>query len=472
MHISSLPGDYGCGSFGIPAYKFIDFLAESGFSGWQVLPFGWPDEYGSPYKAISAFAGNPYFIDLPTLMHEGLLTPEELASSSQSTPYLCEFGRLSNERLSLLRKASERVSADERTKIDAFIKENGHISDFCFFMAKKEANGKKSWWEFDESIDIDPDVLFMHEFIQYKFFSQWMLVKSYAEERSIEIIGDLPIYPDLDSADVYAEPKLFLLDENNRPEAVAGVPPDYFSPDGQLWGNPLYNWNEMKKDGYRWWCDRIRWQLTLFDGVRIDHFRAFSEYFSIPFGAKSAKEGCWKKGPGLQFVRLLKKVADGKLLIAEDLGDIDSKTIDLLNRSGLPGMRVFQFAFLSENSAHMPHNYPENCVAYTGTHDNNTLLGYLWESSDSDKHLITDYIGFPYDRWKDACPSIIKTLLRSPADRVIIPIQDLLGFGADTRMNTPGVAANNWGFRVTEEQLDSLDRYRLHYINSMYGRCN
>ena len=472
MHISSLPGECGCGSFGIPAYKFIDLLADCGFSVWQTLPFGWPDEHGSPYKAISVFAGNPYFIDLPTLAHEGLITDEELASSYQKTPYLCEFSRLAKERLPLLHAASVRAYADEkiRGEVDDFIEKHPHIADFCDFMAKKEANGGKAWWEFDKNIRPRDDILFMHKFIQYKFFGQWMLVKSYAAERGIEIIGDLPIYPDLDSADVYRNPNLFQLDENLRPEAVAGVPPDYFSPDGQLWGNPLYNWDEMKKDGYRWWRERIAWQLTLFDGVRIDHFRAFSEYFAVPATAKTAKEGKWMPGPGIELVNALKSEAGKKLLIAEDLGDIDEKVYKLLKKSKLPGMRVFQFAFLSQNSIHMPHNYPENCVAYSGTHDNNTLLGYLWESTDSDKHLITDYIGYPYENWKDACPEIIKTLLRSPASRVIMPIQDILGYGADTRMNTPGIADKNWGFRLTENQLAEIDRGRWRYINDMYGR--
>ncbi len=472
MHISSLPGECGCGSFGIPAYKFIDLLADCGFSVWQTLPFGWPDEHGSPYKAISVFAGNPYFIDLPTLAHEGLITEEELASSYQKTPYLCEFSRLAKERLPLLYKASVRAYADGkiRAEVDDFIGNHPHIADFCDFMAKKEANGGKAWWEFDGNIQPRGDILFMHKFIQYKFFGQWMLVKSYAAERGIELIGDLPIYPDLDSADVCGNPNLFLLDENLRPEAVAGVPPDYFSPDGQLWGNPLYNWDEMKKDGYRWWRERIAWQLTLFDGVRIDHFRAFSEYFAVPASAKTAKEGKWMPGPGTDLVNALKSEAGKKLLIAEDLGDIDEKVRKLLKKSKLPGMRVFQFAFLSQNSIHMPHNYPENCVAYSGTHDNNTLLGYLWESSDPDKHLITDYIGYPYEKWEDACPEIIKTLLRSPASRVIMPIQDILGYGADTRMNTPGIADKNWGFRLTENQLASIDRGRWRYINDMYGR--
>lgn len=470
MHISSLPSGYGCGSFGIPAYKFIDLLAESGFSIWQTLPFGWPDEYGSPYKAISAFAGNPYFIDLPTLRHEGLITDEELGSAIEKTPYLCEYKRLATERLPILLAASKRVPSHDRQEINDFIENNKRLDDFCNFMAKKDANGGAPWQKFDENKEIDPERLFMHRFIQYKFFSQWMMIKSYAKERGISIIGDLPIYPDLDSADVYSEPHLFKLDSKMRPRSVAGVPPDYFSPEGQLWGNPLYDWNAAREEGYKWWLDRIKWQLTLFDGVRIDHFRAFSEYFAIPSDSKLPKKGKWHKGPGLPFVKLLKKAAGDKLIIAEDLGDIDEKVVSLLERSGLPGMRVFQFAFTSEDSVHKPHLYPENCVAYSGTHDNNTLLGFVWEASDYEKREICDYVGYPADRWQSVCPEIMKTLLRSPADRVIFPIQDILGYGEDTRMNRPGTSEGNWAFRVTEDQLRNIDRIRLKHLNRMFGR--
>lgn len=472
MHISSLPGEYGCGSFGIPAYHFIDLLADSGFRCWQTLPFGWPDEYGSPYKAISAFAGNPYFIDLPTLFHDGLLTREELDSARQSSPYLCEFGRLAAERLPLLLAASRRVSDERRDEIEQFIEEHPHLSDFCVFMAKRDANGGADWQKFDPAVAPDPEILFMHKFIQHTFFSQWMLIKSYAASRGIEVIGDVPIYVDLCSSDVYANPDDFQLDASGYPTRVAGVPPDYFSPDGQLWGNPLYNWSSMKKNGYRWWIDRIEWLLTLFDGVRIDHFRAFSAYFSIPYTAESAKSGKWFKGPGLSFVRLLQKAAGERLIIAEDLGDIDSEVVSLLRRSGLPGMRVFQFAFLAQDSIHKPHRYPENAVAYSGTHDNNTLLGYLWEMDESTRRELCDYIGYPADRWKEAIRPILSTLLRSPAERVIFPIQDLLGYGADTRMNTPGTPDGNWAFRLTREQLEEVDRGYFRYLNRLFGRAD
>jgi 4-alpha-glucanotransferase len=470
MHISSLPGKYGCGAFGTSAYQFVDLLSDCGFSLWQTLPFSWPDEYGSPYKSLSAFAGNPYLIDLDSLYLAGLVTQEELEKACQLTPYRCEFDRLKEERLPLLREAAKRVSENDRHKIVSFMKDHPPIQDFCLFMATKEANQGKSWLEFDFSVSPDPKELFFHQFLQYTFFEQWFRLKAYANQKGIEIIGDLPIYLDLDSSDVWLQRKNFLLDEKGKPIGVAGVPPDYFSPDGQLWGNPLYDWEYMKKDNYTWWRNRIAWQLTLFDGIRIDHFRAFSSYWAVPAGAKTAKEGKWRQGPGIPFVNCLKEEANGKLILAEDLGDIDQGVKKLLRRSGLPGMRVFQFAFLSEENVHQPHCYEKNCVAYSGTHDNNTLLGFLWESSDEEKKRILDYIGYPVSDWKNSCPAMLKTLLRSPANWVIFPVQDILGYGSDTRMNTPGKPDGNWAFRVTDEQLASIDRNYWKAENHRFGR--
>ena len=469
MHVSSLPCRYGCGSFGKSAYDFIDFLVKGGFSIWQVLPFSVPDEYGSPYKAISAFAGNPYFIDLDLLCTKGLLSLCELDGALQDQPYLCDFERLSKERVELLRKASKRVSAEERVRINDFVCSNPNHDNYCVYMALKSANGGKDWREFEESVTPDPEEIFMHRFIQHEFYEQWMRLKAYANERGISVIGDMPIYVDTDSADLYFNQKCFQLDKSGRPERVAGVPPDYFSPDGQLWGNPLYDWDYMKKEGYTWWLERIKWQLTLFDGIRIDHFRAFSEYFSVGADEPTAINGKWRKGPGLSFVNKLKEAVPDKLIIAEDLGDIDEKVVTLLKKSALPGMRVFQFAFLGKDTPHMPHNYPENCVAYSGTHDNNTLLGYLWELDDATRAYMLDYCNHR-DDWKSGTLSIMKKLLSSHACRVIFPIQDILGYGSDTRMNRPGVAKGNWQYRVTEDQLKSVDLDLWKRLNKMYGR--
>ena len=467
MHVSSLFGDYSSGSFGKEAKYFIDFLSDSGFSYWQVLPFCMVDECNSPYKSYSSFGGNLYFIDLESLHAQGLITDDELASARQSTPYLCEFDRLRKERFLLLKKASERVL--DRSEIEKFIDSSPYLKKFCRFMAQKAANDGTPWqaWLVDA---IDEGVLFVWKFIQYTFHSQWMEIKSYANSKGIRLIGDVPIYVSLDSADVWSAKEQFQLDKNGMPTHVAGVSPDYFSADGQLWGNPLYNWKEMKKDGYRFWRDRIKYMSTMFDAIRIDHFRAFASYWSIPAKAKTAAEGKWIKGPGLPFVKALREAAGETEIIAEDLGNITPDVCKLVLDSGLAGMKVFQFGFISEdNSSHLPHNYPENCVAYTGTHDNNTLLGYLWELEDTARARMLTYCGHNGD-WKRGLDSMIRTLFASHAKLVMLPIQDILGYGCDTRLNTPGKAEGNWGYRITKSQLDSIDRNKWRTLNKLYYR--
>ena len=468
MHISSLPGEYSIGSFGKEAIDFIDFLSDSGFSLWQVLPFCMTDECNSPYKSYSSFSGNPFFIDLPTLYKEGLITKAELDAAKQKSPYLCEFSRLNQERIDLLKLASTRFK--DREKILAFMSEQPYLDNTARFLSLREANGEKEWqeWTVDKA---DEDTLFAWQFIEYKFFEQWQYIKSYANDKGISIIGDIPIYVATDSADVWANPSQFLLDKRNQPKSVAGVPPDYFSEDGQMWGNPLYNWSEMKKDGYAWWCDRIRYMLTLFDGVRIDHFRGFESFWSVPKGAKTAKEGKWVKGPGKALINKIREVAGDKLIIAEDLGDITPAVSELLDYSKFPGMRVFQFAFLGdENSPHLPHNYTNNCIAYTGTHDNNTLLGYVWELDRETRMTALEYCGGYEDDWNVGCEKIMRTMLASHADKVIFPIQDIFVYGSDTRMNTPGTSENNWAYRITEEQLKNVDTNKLRRLNKLYSR--
>ena len=468
MHVSSLNGDYSVGSLGREAFEFIDFLAEGGFSYWQILPLCMTDECNSPYKSLSSFAGNPMLIDLPTLALKGLLTSKELEGARQTTPYYCEYDRLSAERLDMLRIAASRV-ADKKPIID-FIDTDRELSAACEFMALREANGGRPWYEWT-SDSVDESELFFWKFAQYEFFSQWGEVKKYANSKGIEIIGDLPIYVALDSCDVWANKQLFLIDKDNAPTCVAGVPPDYFSSEGQLWGNPLYDWSAMARDGYAWWGRRISAMLSMLDGIRIDHFRALEAYWSIPAGAKSAKEGHWEKGPGKSFIDRIKEIAGEKLIIAEDLGDITDGVRELLEYSGFPGMRVLQFGFLGEeNSIHMPHNYPKNCIAYTGTHDNNTLLGFIWESNDTDRKRLFDYCNAELDNWEASYEKVIKTVLASAADTVIVPIQDLLRFGSDTRMNIPGKPAGNWQYRITRENLESIDIGRYAYLNKLYGR--
>lgn len=355
MHISSLYGEYGIGSFGKNAKEFIDFLKECKFSYWQVLPFCMADNCNSPYQSYSAFGGNPYFIDLETLNAQRLITDEELNSQRQETPYSCEYSRLYHTRFDILKKASER--AKNKEEIESFIKSNKHLSDFCEFMGRKASNENKAWYEW-ENDECDSDVTFMWKFIQYEFFREWAEIKEYANKNGIKIIGDIPIYVALDSADVWGNPECFLLDKDKKPSCVAGVPPDYFCEDGQLWGNPLYNWEEMRKDGYKWWCERIEHIFTMFDGVRLDHFRGFESYWSVPRDAKTAKEGKWEKGPGTELIEKFREIADGRLIIAEDLGDIDDNVRELVKKSGFPGMNVFQFGFFGDTkSNHIPHNY-------------------------------------------------------------------------------------------------------------------
>lgn len=468
MHVSSLWGEYSEGSFGKAAMEWIDFLADCGFSVWQTLPFCLPDEVNSPYKSYSAFSTNPYFIDLPSLFEEGLITKNELECAKQDSPYICEFRRLNTERMRLLAKAASRF--EDNDKLEAFMKKHPKTEEFCKFMALRTANDDKEWTEWTVNTP-DADTYNTWRFVQYKFFEQWLKIKEYANGKGISIIGDIPIYVALDSADVWASPELFQLDKDNKPTGVAGVPPDYFSKDGQLWGNPLYDWDKMEKDGFSWWKERIRFMTELFDGVRIDHFRGLEAYFCIPATDTTAKNGKWVKGPGMKLINVLKEECGEKLLIAEDLGDITPEVYELVKESGFPGMKVFQFAFLGDSdSPHLPHNYPSNCIAYTGTHDNETMLGYIWEIDGATRRKMFDYCGYYGDNWDESRLPIILTMLRSHADTVIFPIQDLLFYGRDTRLNIPGKGEGNWGFRITKEQIDRIDKNELLYYNQLYGR--
>lgn len=468
MHISSLYGEYGIGSFGKAAKEFIDFLKSCGFSYWQVLPFCTIDECNSPYKSYSAFGGNPYFVDLPTLYAEGLLTEEELNSARQKTPYTAEYERLIDERVSLLKKASKR--AKNREEIENFIVGNKYLDDFCTFMSLKEKNEDTAWYEWNTE-EIDKETLFCWKFIQYNFFKQWKSIKTYANENEIKIIGDIPIYVSLDSADVLGNKEQFMLDEDGKPTKVAGVPPDAFTPDGQLWGNPLYDWENMKKDGYRWWSDRIKHNFMMFDMVRIDHFRALESYWAVDADEETAKNGEWIKGPGMDFIEKIWEIQGDGEIIAEDLGIITNEVVELVKNSGFPGMRVFQFGFPDwMDNPHLPHNYINNSVAYTGTHDNNTLLGYLWELDANSKKEMLEYCGYKDSNWEAGFDSIIRTMFSSSAGLLILPIQDLLGYGSDTRLNTPGTSSGNWEYRVTKEQINSIDKSKFRRLNELYRR--
>ncbi len=459
MHISSLWNEYSIGSMGKNAEKWIDIIKEAGFSYWQVLPFCLPDEYNSPYKSFSAFSLNPYFIDLELLYEDNLITKDDLENAKQKTPYLCEFDRLKEERFLLLKKASTRFKNWD--KVDEFLKSHPHADNFCKFMALKKSNNNEIWNNW--TVDIpDENEYKAWQFTQYIFYLQWMNIKKYANENGVKIIGDIPIYVAPDSSDVWSNQAQFLLDKKGFPRSVAGVPPDYFSSDGQLWGNPLYSWKEMKKDNYLWWRQRMEFMTELFDGVRIDHFRALESFFSIPANEVTARNGKWVKGPGMSFINAIKPLCKDKLIIAEDLGDITPEVHRLVEKSAFPGMGVLQFAFLGdENSPHLPHNYKNNLIAYTGTHDNNTLLGYVWELPEDTRKRLLDYCNFTGDNWDNSYDSILKSMLKSHAGLVIFPVQDVLLYGSDTRLNKPGCAENNWAFRVLEQQINAVDREKF-----------
>ena len=468
LPISSLHGDYSIGGFGKSAKEFIDFLFECNFSYWQVLPFSITDMYNSPYQSVSAFAGNPYFIDPLKLYEEGLVSSKELATQLQTTPYLAEYEKLYEHRLDFLFSIFKKYA--NTCEIESFLEKSPEIKSFCKFMGFKKTNPNRAWCEFDEKSSDYEEYLFWG-FIQKRFFKDWLDIKEYANMKGIKIIGDMPIYVSYDSADVWSNPKLFLLDENNLPDYIAGVPPDYFCEDGQLWGNPLYNWQEMKKSGYKWWLDRIRFMLTLFDGIRIDHFRALSSFYAVPFGAPNARDGVWMEGPGKDLIRIMNSRFKNAFIIAEDLGMITEDVSELLRYSGYPGMKVLQFGFLDkEDNPHLPHNYEKNVIAYTGTHDNNTLLGYLFELDKETKKRLLSYCNYSGTDEELETDSIIKMLFASHADTVILPMQDILGFGSDTRMNTPGTINGNWRFRITKENLEHADKSKLRHLNNIYKR--
>ena len=484
MHISSLPGKYGIGTLGENAKKFIDFLSECNFGVWQVLPCGPCDEYNSPYSGKSAFAGNIYFIDPEILYKKNLLTKEELKECECENIYVTVYEFLYKTREDVFRKAFERFKDTE--KILDFVKENPWAEDYALFCAIKKENNVP-WYEWADGLKfrdknalskiseaLKEDILF-YEFLQYEFFSEWEEMKKYANSKGISIIGDMPIYLSHDSADVWANPHLFSLDKDMHIERCAGVPPDYFCEEGQKWGNPLYNWDNLKKENYSLWIDRLGYSLKMYDAVRIDHFRAFSAYWSIPADEK-ATEGRWEKGAGIELFNTLKEIYPDANIIAEDLGDIDDDVRKLLKETGFPGMGVMQFAFITDdNTPHLPHNYSEKTVGYTGTHDNNTLLGWLWESNEDSRRYALQYCNFHGD-WGQGGPrsesirSVIRTLWQSGALIAIVPIQDLCGFGGDTCMNHPGVADGNWCFRITKDALASVDKEFYKSLNALYKR--
>lgn len=484
LPIASLPSPYGIGTLGQAAYGFVDFLADAGQTWWQILPVG-PTSYGnSPYQSFSAFAGNPYFIDLDQLLEDGLLTREELdALPKVEDPSRINYDVLYQTRLPLLQKAANRGLARDREKLEAFTQaQQAWLPDYALFMALKRHFGMLPWtqWEDTEIRLRHPDTIAHYRsalsediqlftYIQYLFFRQWDALRAYAHKKGVGIIGDLPIYVAMDSADVWANPGSFQLDEENLPTAVAGVPPDYFSEDGQLWGNPLYNWDSMKQDGYGWWIRRIGGASQLYDVLRIDHFRGFESYWSIPYGEETAKNGHWVKGPGLELLKVLTGWFPNLDLIAEDLGSLTPEVRQMQQDSGLPGMKVLEFAFdAREPSSYLPHMYSPNCVCYTGTHDNAPLMAWRDEADPDDLALAVRYLGLN-DRegfhW-----GMLRGGLSSVANLFIAQMQDYLGLGAESRINIPGVLEGNWQWRLLETQLTPSLAKKMAETVRIYGR--
>lgn len=491
MNVSSLPSPYGIGVFGKETKAWIDRLAEMRFSVWQVLPFNTIDNEASPYASCSAFAGNPLYIDPRGLVKAELIHKEEAAACEyDGSPYVTAYDFARKTRMVLLELAFSRLTEKDSAAVDAFVATHPWVADYALYMAVKEEQNGAPWWEWEASLASCAECrkqasrygkrMRFWMFVQQVFFAQWKEIHAYAAQNDIQVLGDMPIYVSLDSADVWSHPHLFCIDQRTyRPDKVAGVPPDYFSEDGQLWGNPLYDWKAMRADGYRWWIARVKAALELYDRVRIDHFRAFASYWAVPAEAETAKAGKWQKGPGKKlFDAVCGAFDEPPAIVAEDLGTFGEDVIALLKATGFPGMRVVQFGFVpDEDSTHLPHNYPENTIAYIGTHDNNTLLGWLWAASEEERAFALQYCGFKGDNWREggyysqSCRAVIETVWRSSASLAIIPFQDMCGFGSDTRMNIPGTPEANWRYRTTTETIDAVDRGYFAYINRLFRRA-
>ena len=480
MHITSLPSPYGVGTLGKCAMEFVDFLCEGGQSYWQILPLG-PTGYGdSPYQSFSTFAGNPYLIDLDLLIEQDLLKKEEVLSIDWGDNSEIDFEFLYYNRFPLLNKACINLWENKKDAITQFCEKNSSwVYDYALFMALKQYFNGISWFKWNDKLRFreKKELDFWKNKlskeikcwlgIQYLFFNQWKNLKDYANSKGVSIIGDLPIYVSSDSVDVWANPKLFQLDENLTPTFVAGCPPDAFSDDGQLWGNPLFNWDEMVKDKYLWWIYRIKYQCEMFDLLRIDHFRGFEAYYSIPYGEKTAQNGKWCKGPAIDFFDEVNQSIGKQNIIAEDLGLLTKEVKDMLEYTKYPGMKVLQFAFDSvDGSGYLPKDYPENCIAYIGTHDNNTIIGWLNEISEEKQNKVLDYLDIPTDNNM----AIMAKLWESKANLTIVLMQDLLNLDGNARMNTPSTLGENWKWRILPNKYDKNLARKLKEQMILYKR--
>ncbi len=482
MHISSLPSPYGIGTFGKEAERFADWLKQAGQKYWQVLPIG-PTGYGdSPYQPFSSFAGNPLLIDLDELAENGFITRKAIEDSDYGAdPTYVDFDKVRKCKMELLREAFAGFT-DDVGYTSFVMDEQEWLDDYALFAALKDKFGGRPWTEWDEDIklrkpeaikkwreELKDEIKFV-KFVQYIFYRQWDRFHRYCNKNGIQIIGDIPIYVSPDSSDVWAQPELFELDEQRNPKRVAGVPPDYFSATGQLWGNPLYNWEEMHRTGYKWWLARIGKAKENYDMLRIDHFRAFDTYYAIPAGHKTAEHGTWEKGPGMELFNAIKNDLGEVNIIAEDLGEIFDSVKVLLKDTGFPGMRVLQFGFNPDNTDndHLPHNYPVNCCAYTGTHDNAPIMQWYKEADSRTKAMAKRYLkpNF-FEKFNMCC---IRTIYASPASLAIVPMQDILGLGKESRMNVPSTVGGNWSWRMLSGKLSPQMAEKLHELTVTYFR--
>ena len=487
LHPTSLPGKYGIGSLGKEAYKFVDFLKKANQKLWQIFPLG-PTGYGdSPYQCFSTFAGNPYLIDFDLLIEQNLLVEEDLKGIDfgGNEEYI-DYGAIYNQKYPLLRKAYENFKANEnkelKEKLETFKAENSSwLDDYSLYISLKNHFNGLPWNEWEDDIRTRKeaainkykaelaDEIEYNNFIQFLFFTQWNNVKKYANDNGIKIIGDIPIFVAVDSSDAWANPEIFLFDPELKPVKVAGVPPDYFSATGQLWGNPLYDWDKLKELNYKWWVDRVKANLSTCDIIRIDHFRGFDEYWAVPYGDKTAENGTWCPGPRTDLFNAIKNELGELPIIAEDLGTMTQGVIDLREATGFPGMKILGFAFDSkEENDYLPHTYTKNCVVYTGTHDNDTLIGWFTKANEDDKQFARNYLNSRSDNeihW-DA----IRGAWSSVANMAIAPIQDFLGLGSEARINTPGLASGNWQWRLKDGVLTDELAERIAKLTKVYSR--
>ena len=485
MHLSSLSSPFGIGTMGKAAREFVDFLQSSGQSCWQLLPIC-PTSYGdSPYQSYSTFAGNPYFIDLEELEKMGLLDKSDYETIDwESEADRVNYGALYEKRYPILRKAAERFLENPPEDFNSFWEENdAWLSDFALFMALKDVHDGAQWSEWKSPLrnrdalalavetSEQRDNIFFWKALQYLFFKQWFELKAYANERGISIIGDLPIYVSLDSVDVWAHPELFQLDENKIPKEVAGCPPDGFSADGQLWGNPLFDWDYMETNQFKWWVQRIQYLCSVYDVLRIDHFRGFDSYYAIPYGETTAKNGRWRQGPGMKLFDEVERAIGRQSIIAEDLGYLTDSVRKLLKDSGFPGMKVLEFAFDSRDSSgneYLLHNFIQNCVAYAGTHDNDTILGWFEDADPEDTAYCKEYLRIAED--EELHWGMMRALWGSVAELTIVQAQDVLGLGSEARMNEPSTVGDNWKWRAQKGVFTKELADKIRYQMKLYGR--